>query len=305
MSFSSPDALHAQSAKIVWEDEFDGLRQARRREIGHEKYAATLELAEQGIFGLLANQNRETDIFQSRLYFESNTRFAVFDVKRAGGPSRTLALSETGHWTFVRQSQLTPYDEIVSRDSAEFAEARALLQSMSRLLSLATSTGKYNQTINSCSGKRTVKLSGGAKSEVKLSLGIAEVLFGADVGLEETREFERGFQTYRMFFGHEETGDFIEIVRSQTCGINNEFPNRHIYDLVMNGQILVTLQPDKYEDRQFSTDTASGRALIRCKSDLVGYRAYLGDVLDVPQKWHEIVAAVTARWKGLEDFSNC
>jgi len=305
LSFSGAVSVRAETPKIVWSDQFDSLKPVRRGAIGHRKYAATLEIAETGVFGLLANQNRETDIFQSRLYFQPNTLFAVFGVKRTGDRSRVLALSETGHWAFVRRDQLRPYDEVVTPDSLAFRQARMEIDSASRLLSLATGTGRYNQSINSCSGKRTVKVSGVAKSEVKASLGIIEATFGGELGGEETREYERGFQTYRMFFGHEDTGDFIEIVRSQTCGINNEFPNRHIYDIILNGQILVTLKPDRFAERVFSIDQASGRALIRCLSDLEGYRMYLYDELDVPLKWHEIIAAVTARWKGLDGFSDC
>ena len=297
----APQASFAQSPpqKVVWKSEAQ--QSSSRRRIKPQFMAEMFQI-NGTVAAFLANPLTATKLTTAAIVFETDTFFAGYPlIVEKGSSENILALSDGGHWAFIRRSALTP----VASNSELFATGKAKLKYTRRGFPLKNN-GRYHNYTPACAGKNTQIRTLGSELEANVDLGVLKVSFGGSLEAKETVEFEPGVEVIFRAFGIEGTDKYIEIINYQACGRSAD-RGQHTYDVRINGDQLYSLDPSAISGEDtFPLDFVSKRAKITCRAHRDAYHRYLGDELGIPNEWLQIISTMTARWaRGFTAFEQC
>lgn len=298
----APKPAQAAEIKIVWEEL---VRKSSHRVRVDQRYHAKLYKSTKNFSAFLANPFSGTKLFGKAIVFDPDTKFALFHrIRESGTSGGILALSDNGYWIYVRESAL----QNIAPTSGEFRLAIKAFDQAIRYLPLKNSNKYANGTQNGqlgCNAQTSITQSGSSELEASIEWGIASATYGKQDGEKTTLTFEKGKVVTRREFALEGTGQFIRINSERFCGSHPQ-TGQHFYDVYINNQLLGSIRPKNYVNKEYGIDAQSGRARITCRRHRDSYFQYLKDELEIPPAWLQIVASISARWaNGFADFENC
>lgn len=249
----------------------------------------------------LANQQKETPYLGRGLYFEPGTVFAAFPyVTRSDARNQIMVLSDTGHWAFVKRSNLT-----FENESSRVTEIRGRIKNARRISSATNATDIFQSKVRACQGDVDLGIGGKFKVGAKSDLGIAEISVELEISVNAKQKFAKGHNVVIDRFVGESDRWVVEVQAYEECGTAEQSGEDYLFDVFVNGR-AVKLRPADEESVSFPLD--KGRPLIGCKEHYDAFVSYLHEQFELGENqtdWVRLIASSTARWSKYQSADKC